>query len=62
LWVGSERAGTLAAVGFQAADALRKALAGQKSEEVRTRIGNLLKLLDAWVIQDPETLRAVRSI
>ncbi len=32
------------------------------SEEVRSRITQLLKPLDGWVVTDPDTLRALRAI
>jgi WD40 repeat protein len=42
--------------------ALRQALAETTSEEVRKRVQPLLKALEGWVIQDPDTLRTLRAI
>ena len=52
----------LAALGPQAESALRKALEETNSDEARARIRPLLKALDAWVVSDPDMLRALRAI
>jgi hypothetical protein len=52
----------LAELGTQAEAPLRKALEETTSEEMRSRIKDLLKPLDVWIVTDPDTLRALRAI
>jgi HEAT repeat protein len=49
-------------IGGPAEAALRKALAASASEEVRSRIKELLPKLEPWVVRDPDLLRALRAI
>ncbi len=52
----------LAAAGAQAEPALRKALEDNPSPEARSRLERLLKPHDAWLVTDPDALRAIRAI
>lgn len=53
---------SLARLGIQAEDALRKVLADSPSAEARRRAQHLLNSLPGWLIKDPENLRTIRAI